>query len=161
MPLCSHVSITMERSESPLTIKEHTLTHTHTHTFIFLWCHRTWHRARRGKGAFQVGGIQLCKMSTVKQLRIHWHFCIPTEMGIWCDLSEFALTVRVKWSTCPEPSSWNRSTGSTEESLLIHSRHGGQAIPSLGIKATFIEIYREPCCSRLQLNRMAAEFIPY
>lgn len=79
-------------------------------------------------------------------------------MGISCDLSEFALTVQVKWSTCPQPSSWNRSTGSTEESLLIHSRRGGQAIPSPGIKATFIEIYREPCCNRSQLRHMAVEF---
>lgn len=56
-------------------------------------------------------------------------------------------------------SSWNRSTGSTEESLLIHNGCGGPAIPSLGIKATFIEIYREPCCNRWQLYHMAGKFI--
>ncbi len=151
----------MESSESSLTIKErtHTLTqtHTHTHRLVFLWCHRTCHRARWGKGAFRVSGIQLCKLSTVKLLRMLLHFCIPSQMGILCDLSAFALTVQVKWSTCPQPSSWNRSTGSSEESLLIHRECGGQAFPSPGIKATFIEIYREPCrnpynCSTRQLK---------
>lgn len=137
----------------------HTLTY--TRTFVFLWCHRTCHRAWGGKGAFRVNGIQLWKLSTVKQLRMLLHFCIPSEMGILCDLSAFALTVQVKWSTCPQPSSWNRSTGSTEESLLIHRGCGGQAFPSQGIKATFMEIYREPCCNRFQLHHMAVEIIWY
>lgn len=43
------------------------------------------------------------------------------------------------------PVSWNWSTGSTEESLLIHSGYGGQGDLSQGIKATFVKIYREPC----------------
>lgn len=157
IPLCSHASITMEWSESPLTIKEHmhALTYTRVHLFSFDATVPAIGPGG-GKGAFRVSGIQLWKLSTVKQLRMRLHFCIPSEMGILCNLSAFALTVQVMWSTCPQPSSWNRSTGNREESLLIHRGCGGQAFPSQGIKATFIEIYREPCCNRFQLQHMAS-----
>lgn len=85
----------MERSESPLTIKEHThaLTRTHTHMRLFSF-DGTVHDI--GPGALWVSGIQLCKTSGVKQLRVPWHFCIPSEMSILRDLSELVLTVRVK-----------------------------------------------------------------
>ena len=52
--------------------------------------------ARQGQGVFRVSGIQLCQMSGVKLLGIPLHFCIPSEMGILRDLSEFVLTVHVE-----------------------------------------------------------------
>lgn len=76
----------------------HARTHIHTHSFIFLW----WQLPEIGPGGAEVlSWSGQFNYVTVKQLRIPWHFDIPSEMGILCDLSEFVLTVQVKWSTCP------------------------------------------------------------
>lgn len=91
----------------------------------------------RGKGAFRVCGIKLCQMFTVKLLRMRW------RSGQVKHLSSVIQLKPIHWEY--------------RGCLLIHSRHGCQAVPSLGIKATFIEIYGEPHCSRLKMHHMAAE----
>lgn len=81
-PLCGHGSITMEQSESPSTIKEHTLPLAYINTYV--------HFPLMPLGLARVRscscGIQLSQMFTVKPLTMRW-VCLG-------DLSDFARQCR-------------------------------------------------------------------
>lgn len=102
-------------------IYKSTHTHSHMHTRTGQWC--TWHRARQS--AYRVSSIQLYNISVVKHCQILVRFLPSMERAT------FLCT-----NTC---------LFAVETDLLEAQRRrvcwfGGQAVPFLEIKDTFIEL---------------------
>lgn len=145
-------------------------THTHTHISVKVFLHyrigeetnflpslhishsgerqqRSWHGARWAKGAPEQNSKEYLQ-----------NFCVLGGKRNVNDLSESVPASQDSWSTCLFPVETD-PLGVQRKACWSIAGVEAKLTPPPGIKATFIEIYREPCCNRWQLYHRAGEFM--
>lgn len=94
VPLCSHTCVTVERNESPPTVKAD------TYTYMFLWWQDNWHGVQAISGSAEFNYVKYPRFNSREYRGI---FAFSVRCVSCVTFFEFVLTTQVKWSTCLFP----------------------------------------------------------